>query len=443
MCDTIFIPASMTKNGAALFAKNSDRDPNEAHFVEIHPRALHTDGEEVQCTYIKIPQAPETNRVLLAKPFWIWGAEMGANEYGVTIGNEAVFTKEPYEKQSGLTGMDLLRLALERGKTATEALKVITDLLEQFGQGGNCSFLHEFYYHNSFLIADPNDAWLLETAGKHWAARHITEAYSISNALSITNQFDLSSKDLILHAIEKGWCRSEDEFDFSRCYSDPFMTYFADGRGRQSCTLMSLDHNRRDFEVHDLMNILRTHRRGNPDEYSPDKGLAGADICMHAAIGPVRINETTGSMVSELGVGEQIHWVTGTAAPCTGIFKPVWIDADLPDIGAEPKGQFTPDTLWWQHEILHRQVILDYVKRMALYKNDRDQLEKEFINGATSISSSALSEKQGFCQSCFAKAAEATSNWINLVKDAPVEKGVSTLYNANRRKFNRLALLPD
>ena len=59
-----------------------------------------------------------TNAVLLGKPYWIWGAEMGANAHGVVIGNEAVFTRVPHEKQPGLIGMDLLRLGLERADTA-------------------------------------------------------------------------------------------------------------------------------------------------------------------------------------------------------------------------------------------------------------------------------------------------------------------------------------
>ncbi len=130
-------------------------------------------GSSVRLTYIEIPQVEHTFATLLSKPFWMWGAEMGVNEHGVAIGNEAVFTKIPYVKDGSLTGMDLLRLGLERGSTAYEALMVITGLLSTYGQGGNCGFQHKLYYHNSFIIADPQTAWVLETAGPQWAARQV------------------------------------------------------------------------------------------------------------------------------------------------------------------------------------------------------------------------------------------------------------------------------
>ena len=99
------------------------------------PRQQHAPGSQVHCTYISVDQVRETYRVLLFKPSWMWGAEMGANEFGLNIGNEAVFTKVRQGPNS-LLGMDLVRLALERCKTSTEALHLMTDLLAKHGQGG-------------------------------------------------------------------------------------------------------------------------------------------------------------------------------------------------------------------------------------------------------------------------------------------------------------------
>jgi len=92
---------------------------------------------------------------------------MGVNEHGVCIGNEAIFTSNPSPNKSpALTGhveknffppvgltdsrMDLVRLGLERARTAEEALDTITGLLEKYGQGGNCGHEGEFFYNNGY-----------------------------------------------------------------------------------------------------------------------------------------------------------------------------------------------------------------------------------------------------------------------------------------------------
>ena len=87
MCDTMVALGNSTADGAVLFAKSSDREPNEAHELILIPRATHAGGSSVRCTYVEAPQVQQTHAVLLARPYWIWGAEMGANEHGVVIGS--------------------------------------------------------------------------------------------------------------------------------------------------------------------------------------------------------------------------------------------------------------------------------------------------------------------------------------------------------------------
>lgn len=439
MCDTLVALGNATADGSVIFAKNSDREANEAHHLMLVPAADHPAGSQVKCTYISIPQAAHTHAVLLAKPFWIWGAEMGANEHGVVIGNEAVFTRVPYEKTPGLIGMDFLRLALERGSTAYEALQVITILLETHGQGGSCGFTHPFYYHNSFLIADRQEAWVLETAGRQWAAEKVVDIRTISNAITIGNRWDMASADLVKYAVDRGWCKGREDFDFARCYSDTLYTRFSDANQRQCATTDGLRSQSGKITVQTAMQLLRAHRSNLGDSYAPDRGLTGAEVCMHAGYGPVRNSQSTGSMVSHLSGENTTHWLTGTAAPCTSIFKPVWMDAGLPDTGPVPGGEFDRETLWWRHEMLHRETLRDYRTRLPLYQADRDVLEESFIERAGLAAGAAKEARFNFSQTCFQEADEARRRWLDQVHAQPLQRRLRLLYALAWGKFNRQA----
>ena len=155
MCDTCGIGPELTGSGISIFGKNSDREADETQLVLSVPSKNYPSKEDLQCTYIAIPQARSTFAMILSKPFWMWGAEMGVNEKGVVIGNEALFTKIKPEKTPGLIGMDLLRLALERSANAGEAAQMIIELLKKYGQAGPCGYRDKkFSYMNSFIIMD-------------------------------------------------------------------------------------------------------------------------------------------------------------------------------------------------------------------------------------------------------------------------------------------------
>ncbi|KAG0723843.1 Secernin-3 [Chionoecetes opilio] len=221
-CDTFVVLPDLTKGGHVVFGKNSDRPQHEVQEVVYRAAAKHDGGGKVQCTYVEVEQVEQTHAVILSKPAWMWGAEMGANEHGVCVGNEAVWTKllDDSDQEERLLGMDMVRLALERSKSAVMAVEVLAGLLESHGQGGACSEDEpDLIYHNSFLIADATEAWVLETAGKYWAAEQIKSGYrNISNALSIGTKIDRMSEGLQAVAQEKGLWDGSGEFSFSKAF---------------------------------------------------------------------------------------------------------------------------------------------------------------------------------------------------------------------------------
>ncbi|NLG82291.1 MAG: peptidase U34 [Bacilli bacterium] len=367
MCDTLVCLPSVTKHGRMIFAKNSDRSPNEPHIVERIPAQDHDleQEPEVQATYIKVKQVPHTYAVTLFKPSWIWGAEMGFNEYGVNIGNEAVFTKVKRGKDA-LIGMDLIRLALERSKTAYEAMICITKLLAEYGQGGNCGYQKRFYYDNSYLIADGKEAYVLETAGKYWVAKEVKDYYAISNALTIDNDFDYAHPEILVEKM------NDPNFSFRKKFSEPVFTYFAKAKKRRTCSLDIIQAHLGEITIETIMNILRSH------QVTDNKASVGS-VCMHAG-GPIG-DHTTGSYIYEYREDTDICLFTGASLPCTSMYKLLLKDY----VENEPTGLGIP--YWAKRELLLRYFISGQGDKTSFTK-ERDVLEQELlydINNTSSI----------------------------------------------------------
>lgn len=442
MCDTIVALGNSTADKSVLFAKNSDRDPNEAQYIQTVEGEAHSKGSLVKCTYINIPQVEKTYSILLSKPFWIWGTEMGANEHGVVIGNEAVFSKIPQKKEPSLIGMDLLRLGLERSTSAVDALKIIIDLLEVHGQAGNCGFSHPFAYDNSFLIADKKEAWVLETADRHWVVEKVKDIRSISNIYTIETEWYEASKDLVEIAIHQGWCKTKADFNFKRCYSDFIYSTFAAGRSRHACTTEFLKNNIGKITLGDMINLLRMHGSKRSEDWTPGKALMGADVCMHLGYGPIRISQTTGSMVSHLTANQDVHWLTGTAAPCLGIFKPIWLDTGIPDIGPEPKGEYDPKSLWWKGERLHRQVLLNYPACIKEISGKRNSLEEQFIANSSKMMNLSKHDRVSFSEECFRSSIGLLDELTLKVDEIVKEENIPFYHKAVWQKYNKQAAIP-
>ncbi len=149
-------------------------------------------GGELRTQYLSIPDTGAF-AVKGSRPTWLWGFEHGFNEHRVAIGNEKLFTREdPARAPDGLIGMDLVRLGLERGRTADRAVEVICELIEEHGQGGECDHVFGDRYFSSFLVADPSQALVLETTGRQWVVRRVDQpggGVAISNRVSTGREY--------------------------------------------------------------------------------------------------------------------------------------------------------------------------------------------------------------------------------------------------------------
>jgi secernin len=306
----------------------------------------------VACTWIDVPQAAHTHAVLLSRPWWMWGAEMGANEHGVVIGNEAVFTTaEPGDK--ALLGMDLLRLALERADTAEAAVSVMVELLEHHGQGGPCSYERpEFSYDNSFLVADPDGAFVLETAGSRWATEVVTgPGRSISNGLTIPA--------------------------FAKAHGRAGRTWLSSASTRRARTepLACCGHRPRrphggppgprDDHGAALVPGPRRARRPlrpcrGPGGLEPDHGVVGV---RPAAGDPPRDPALGHRHLGTVHVTVQTGGRGGAPRPHA----------------RRPPTVFDARSMWWRHELLHRSTMAAHSTLMPRYRYARDRTESRWI----------------------------------------------------------------
>jgi hypothetical protein len=281
MCDVLVALAPVTSDGGTLFAKNSDRPPAERQLVEWSPPR--TDHGSLRVTHVEIESHERaTLACVVSRPAWGWGAEHGVNEAGVAVGNTTVYTTlDPRGAPVGLTGMDIVRLALERGATAAAAVDVITGLIEQYGQGGSghdpAQVPNGRPYWNAFLIADPSTAFVVDTSGAEWAVEEVADVRAISNRTTIP------------------------EFDAAHRHPRQPVDRLVDPRWRASQRVLA----DRPVDVDALQAHLRSH---------DSCGEPGWSVCMHVA----GVEHTTSSMIAELRRGgASTLWVC-TGNPCEG-----------------------------------------------------------------------------------------------------------------------------
>lgn len=386
MCDTMVALGGVTKSGHTIFAKNSDREPNEPQVLLRIPRKKHDLNicPKLKTTYIELEQVEETYEIVISKPSWMWGCEMGFNEYSVMIGNEAVFTNEKYAK-TGLTGMDMIRLALERTKTAKEAVDYIIYLLGRYGQGGNCGYTKKMEYHNAFIVADKKKAYVLETAGRYWVMKKVTDFYSISNGLTIENDFDACHPEMVNDCIARKKCTCKEDLNFRKIFSDPLFTQFSGCKQRRPLSMELLERAKGGIMVETMMAALRTHQDDCGDNFK--KGSM-KNLCVHG--GGLVSSQSTASLVGELKDKSEFFF-TGSSLPCVSVFKPFVFDSDFELFKEEAQEKGV--AYWTKREKITRMLLTGALKE-AEYIKERDSVEHEIRGLYGSLNLSVASKEE-------------------------------------------------
>lgn len=317
MCDTLCTGGG----GRMLFAKNSDRPLAEVQVVEGHPRRAA--GGALQTQYLSIPDRGAL-AVIGSRPSWLWGFEHGVNERGVAIGNERVWTvDDPAREPEALIGMDLVRLGLERGTSATDAIDVMIDLLETYGQGGIADATLGEAYFSSFLVCDRTEAWVLETSGRTWAARRTEGGTAISNRLVLGDDWTRASSDVT---------------GSFQAWADPAMPVgHADVRLAATTPIATATT----LDPRAIVAVLR-HHGGHPwaavgeivapNEVDPLPGPeaafdgTGVSVCMHLR----GFEATAASAIADLDGSEVVRAWAALGSPCVSVYLPVFIDDDGP-----------------------------------------------------------------------------------------------------------------
>jgi hypothetical protein len=281
MCDCLVVLDTASLDGHTLFAKNSDRPPNEVQLLEwFEPRM----ESRTRTTYLDIEAHDgETLRFLGSRPSWMWGVEHGANEAGVAVGNATIYTTlDPRGMPPALTGMDLVRLALERAATALDAVSVVTELLERHGQGGSGHEGADRPYWSSFLLADPRSAFVVETSGRHYEIECVERARATSNRTTIAS------------------------FDRRHRHPGQPVDKLVDPRLAASNAVLT----REPVSIDAIAAHLRSHA-GGEDGYT---------ICMHVP----GVEATTASIIAELRSDGSPRVWTARGSPCQHEFTRSW-----------------------------------------------------------------------------------------------------------------------
>lgn len=331
-CDSLVALPSGSDTGAVIYAKNADRHGSEVQPLAYEPRRTYSRGSTVTLpSGLTIPQVAETYATMGSHNYWGWGYSMGANEFGVAIGNEMFPSHSPSTSKTPLLEFpDIDRLVLERSRNASEAVRVMTDLISSYGQGkcSTCPSLAN--YNNLFMITDTREAYIAMTVGFEWAYKKVTGDFdTISNVWFLGADHESPGAREV--AKQHGWWDGNSSFDFGRVYGtarSPTSTRHERSHG----LLNQLRKQGKTITKEHMMHVLGDHGTDPDGDFEDDPRFGHTEIDMHGT--PPKPSEiTASSLVTDWPAATSSRlpmvWHSLTN-PCMSFWYPVFFEGTIP-----------------------------------------------------------------------------------------------------------------
>jgi hypothetical protein len=241
----------------------------------------------------------------------------------VTAGCTALRTRLQ-GSQRGLIGTDLVRLGLERAASARQAVDLITDLIGRYGQGVYAGCSPEDRHDAALLIADRREAFAIEASGSYWVYQEIQQVRAMSDVSTVHQDWDRIARGLAGYAIESCWWPGDgSKLDFAQAVGGGLAADTSALRRWGRATLL-LEEQNGWIDLACVRRLLSDHYETAEDDVDlPADDTGPVPLCRHQ--GPRR---TAASLIASLGE-VPVAW-HAMGPPCTSVYFPVLLDADLP-----------------------------------------------------------------------------------------------------------------
>ena len=470
-CTNFIVGKKASKDGSVICTYNAD---DYGMFMGLchYPAAKHGKGEmrkvydwDTNKYHGEIAEAAETYNVI-----------GNINEWQVTIAETTFGGREEMVDTTGILDYgSLIYIALQRSKSAREAISVMTTLVEKYGYNSE---------GESFTICDPNEAWILEMMGcasdrklskerTVWVAVKIPdEAISGHANQSRISRFDMSdkqnvlySKNVVAYARKMGWYDGKDaDFSFCNTYAFPdfsgrricdarvwsFFNKYADGMDRYVAWAEGSQSDaepmplwvipKAKLSVADVESAMRDHYEGTPFAldgdigggiwqmpYRPTPLYFQVDGKKYFNERPTSTQQTSFSFVSQMRswLPREIGGVLwfgnddGNMVPYTPVYCCTTVSPRPYNTPKADALNFSMDNAYWVQNWVSNMVYPRYSLMFPTLQQKRDSLDQSYFNAQKEVEDKALqmseTERVKYLTSYTSrKADEMLSTWKDL-----------------------------